>query len=40
LSFPYDGPQFGSGVRGDDRLLDEACEGTFYLRQPAIADMM
>jgi putative transposase len=23
-----------------DRLLDEACDGPFYLRQPAVADMI
>jgi len=30
----------GQAFAAMDRLLDEACDGPFYLRQPAIADMV
>jgi putative transposase len=39
-AFPPSALSSGQAFAAMDRLLDEACEGTFYLRQPAIADMI
>jgi len=39
-AFPTDAPNSGQAFSAMDRLLDEACGGQFYLRQPAIADMI
>jgi putative transposase len=38
--FPSKALTSGEAFAAMDRLLDEAREGTFYLRQPAIADMV
>jgi putative DNA methylase len=39
-AFPKDALSSGQAIVAMDRLLDEACGGQFYLRQPAIADMI
>jgi len=39
-AFPADALTSGQAFAAMDRLLDEARTGTFYLRQPAIADMI
>jgi REP element-mobilizing transposase RayT len=39
-AFPKDALNSGRAFVAMDRLLDEACGGQFYLRQPAIADMI
>ena len=39
-AFPTDALTSGQAFAVMDRLLDEACSGPFYLRQPAIADMV
>ena len=39
-AFPKDALSSGQAFVAMDRLLDEACGGQFYLRQPAIADMI
>jgi putative DNA methylase len=39
-SFPTIALSSGRAFAAMDRLLDEACVGTFHLRQPAIADMI
>jgi REP element-mobilizing transposase RayT len=39
-TFPTDALNSGKAFAAMDRLLDEACVGAFYLRQPAIADML
>jgi putative transposase len=39
-SFPAVALNSGQAFAAMDRLLDEACDGLFYLRQPAIADMI
>jgi len=39
-SFPTAALNSGQAFAAMDRLLDEACDGPFYLRQPAIADMV
>jgi putative transposase len=39
-AFPKKALNSGQAFAAMDRLLDEACSGTFYLRQPAIADMI
>jgi hypothetical protein len=38
--FPTDALNSGQAFAAMDRLMDEACDGPFYLRQPAIADMI
>ena len=38
--FPTDTLNSGQAFAAMDRLLDEACDGPLYLRQPAIADMI
>ena len=38
--FPTATLNSGQAFAAMDRLLDEACDGPFYLRQPAIADMI
>ena len=38
--FPADALHSGQAFAAMDRLLDEACGGAFYLRQPAVADMI
>jgi putative transposase len=38
--FPAVALNSGQAFAAMDRLLDEACTGTFYLRQPPIADMI
>jgi hypothetical protein len=38
--FPKNTLNSGQAFAAMDRLLDEACDGPFYLRQPAIADMI
>jgi putative transposase len=38
--FPTDALNSGQAFAAMDRLLDEACSGTFYLRQPAVAEMI
>jgi len=38
--FPVSTLTSGQAFAAMDRLLDEACDGTFYLRQPEIADMV
>jgi REP element-mobilizing transposase RayT len=38
--FPTAALNSGEAFAAMDRLLDEACVGSFYLRQPAIADMI
>jgi REP element-mobilizing transposase RayT len=38
--FPADAPNAGRAFAAMDRLLDEARDGTSYLRQPDIADMV
>ncbi len=38
--FPANALTSGQAFAAMDRLLDEACDGTFYLRQPNIADMV
>ena len=38
--FPTQALNSGQAFAAMDRLLDEACTGSFYLRQPAIADMI
>jgi REP element-mobilizing transposase RayT len=38
--FPTAALNSGQAFAAMDRLLDEACVGPFYLRQPAIADMI
>jgi REP element-mobilizing transposase RayT len=38
--FPRDTLSSGKAFAAMDRLLDETCGGAFYLRQPAIADMI
>lgn len=38
--FPVDAMDSGRAFAAMDRLLDEARSGPFYLRQPAIADMI
>jgi REP element-mobilizing transposase RayT len=39
-AFPTGALHSGQEFAAMDRLLDEACDGAFYLRQPAIADMI
>ena len=39
-AFPKNALNSGQAFVAMDRLLDEACGGQFYLRQPAIADMI
>ena len=39
-TFPTDTLNSGRAFAAMDRLLDEACSGAVYLRQPAIADMI
>jgi putative transposase len=39
-TFPTDALNSGQAFVVMDRLLDEACSGPFYLRQPAVADMI
>ena len=39
-TFPKDALNSGQAFAAMDRLLDEACGGAFYLRQPAIADVI
>lgn len=39
-AFPAHGLTSGKAFAAMDRLLDEARDGPFYLRQPAIADMI
>ena len=39
-AFPTDGLNSGQAFAAMDRLLDEACSGAFYLRQPALADVV
>ena len=39
-AFPADALNSGQAFAAMDRLLDEACGGHFYLRQPAVADMI
>jgi REP element-mobilizing transposase RayT len=39
-AFPAETLNSGQAFAAMDRLLDEACGGVFYLRQPAIADMI
>ena len=39
-AFPTMALSSGQAFAAMDRLLDEACDGTFYLRQPAIAEMI
>ena len=39
-AFSKDALNSGQAFVAMDRLLDEACGGQFYLRQPAIADMI
>jgi len=39
-TFPTDAVNSGQAFAAMDRLLDEARTGAFYLRQPAIADMI
>jgi REP element-mobilizing transposase RayT len=38
--FPPKGLTSGQAFAAMDRLLDEACSGSFHLRQPPIADMV
>src|ERR1039458_1812107 len=39
-AFPAGAVNSGQAFAAMDRLLDEACDGPLYLRQPAIADMI
>ena len=39
-AFPTAAPNSGQAFNAMDRLLDETRSGTFYLRQPAVADMV
>ena len=39
-AFPANALNSGQAFAAMDRLLDEACDGPLYLRQPAVADMM
>jgi putative DNA methylase len=39
-AFPAETVTSGQAFAAMDRLLDEACDGPLYLRQPAIADMI
>ena len=39
-AFPTDALNSGQASATMDRLLDEACGGPLYLRQPAVADMI
>ena len=39
-AFPAGAVNSGQAFAAMDRLLDEACNGPFYLRQPAVADMI
>jgi putative DNA methylase len=39
-AFPRVALNSGQAFAAMDRLLDDACDGAFYLRQPALADMI
>ncbi len=39
-AFPGEALTSGQAFAAMDRLLDETCSGSFYLRQPAVADMI